>query len=134
MPGATKNGERSEDDPIVRPGLVAPNPPEPPVFPQPGGTAAGDLVYLPAPAVHYRHYIFMVQALEKVKNLPVPVLADAARGTGNSPSSNVSGEARESTENCDRKGAAREICSMADSRGGQTFIVQQGQDKITIGG
>lgn len=44
----------------------------------------------------------------------VPVLADAP----DSEKKGANGEARESTENCDRMGAAREICSTADSRGG----------------
>ncbi len=54
----------------------------------------------------------------------MPVLAESRGSAGASPD-----EARESTENCDRMGAAREMGSMADSRGEQNNLA--GRNRYT---
>jgi len=61
------------------------------------------------------------------KDLPVFVQADSSRLDENSYGGK---KARECTENCDRTGAAREIGSMADSRGWQNTLGGESQPRL----
>jgi hypothetical protein len=65
--------------------------------------------------------------LSSVKNLPVPVLAEPVKRI-REYGGVMNGEARESTENCDRTG---EGSSMADSRGGHLYYENEAQNTNT---